>query len=144
MMKTIKFNHIAIWVASVLVQVLPPLWYDKLFFGIRWSELNQLTAEDFASFSPLNFIWAFVSAVFLAYLLAWLFQVLNIDNTFKALQVAFLFWFTFLFLEIATQNAFSLRAFELTLIDQLLVLIKYEIITLIIMVWKPKPKAATA
>ncbi len=142
-MKTIKINHIAVWVASCIVQVLPPLWYDKLFFGIRWSELNNVTEEDFASFSPLNFLWAFASALFLAYMLAWLFQTLEVKNTVNALKLTFIFWFVFLFLEIATQNAFSLRPFELTLIDELLVLIKYEIITLILMIWKPKPKAIT-
>lgn len=137
-----RINHLAVWVASLFVQILPPLWYNNLFFGIRWSELNQLTDEDFATFSPLNFIWALLSAVALAYILAWLFQALQVTNTAKALQLAFLFWFSFLFLELATQNAFTLRPLELTFIDELLVLLKYEIITLIVMVWKVKTQNA--
>jgi len=135
-MQKLKINHLAVWIASIIVQFLPPLWYDRIFFGIRWSELNNLNEDDFANFNPLNYIWALLAAVALSYMLAWLFKQMNIQNTFKALQLTFLFWFSFLFLEVATQNAFTLRSFELTLIDELLVLIKYEVITIILMLWK--------
>ncbi len=139
-MQSQKINHVAVWVAGVVVQFLPPLWYDTMFFGIRWMELNEVSEKDFADFSPLNFIWAILSAVALAYTLAWLFKSLNVTTALKGLQLAFLFWFSFLFLELATQNAFTLRPFELTLIDQIVVLIKYEIITLLLIFWKKKDK----
>ena len=140
-MQSQKINHVAVWVASILVQFLPPLWYDTIFFGIRWAELNQLSEEDFANFSPLNYIWPLVSALAVAYMLAWLFRSLKVNSAVKGLQLAFFFWLSFLFLELATQNAFTLRPFELTLIDEIIVLIKYEIITLVLILWKKKDKA---
>ena len=140
-MQSQKINHAAVWVASILVQFLPPLWYDTVFFGIRWAELNQLSEKDFTDFSPLNYIWPLISAVAVAYMLAWLFKSLNVNSTVKGLQLAFFFWLCFLFLELATQNVFTLRPFELTLIDEIIVLIKYEVITLVLTLWRKKEKA---
>lgn len=133
-----KINHLAVWVLAIIVQPLPMLWYDNLLFGIRWRELNNLTEADFANFSPLNFIWAIASAVILGYILAYLYKRMNITKAVDALKIAALLWFGLLFLELGTQNAFTLRVFELTLLDTLIVFFKYEIIAIGIVLWKKK------
>lgn len=135
-----KINHLAIWVLAILVQPLPMIWYDNILFGIRWRELNNLTEADFAAFNPLNFIWAFVSAVVLGYIMAYLYRKLNITKAVEALKIAAVLWFGLLFLELATQNAFTLRDFELTLLDTIIVLFKYEIIAIGVVLWKKKQK----
>ncbi len=135
-----KINHLAVWVLAILVQPLPMLWYDNILFGIRWRELNNLTEADFADFSPLNFIWAFASAVVLGYILAYLYRKLNVTKAVEALKIAAVLWFGLLFLELATQNAFTLRDFELTLLDTIIVLFKYEIIAIGVVLWKKKQK----
>lgn len=134
-----KINHLAVWVLAILVQPLPMLWYDNILFGIRWRELNNLTETDFSDFSPLNFLWAVGAAVVLGYILAYLYQKMNITKAVDGLKIAALLWFGLLFLELGTQNAFTLRAFELTLLDTLIVLFKYEIIAVGIVLWKKKP-----
>jgi hypothetical protein len=139
-MKNQKINHLAIWVLSILVQPLPMIWYNDVVYGIRWRELNNLTEEDFANFNPVNFIWAFASAVVLGYILAYLFKRMDISSAVEALKLATLLWFGLLFLELATQNAFTLRVFELTLLDTLVVLFKYEIMAIGIFLWKKKSK----
>lgn len=135
-----KINHLAIWVLAIIVQPLPMLWYNNILFGIRWRELNNLTEADFADFHPSNFTWAFVSAVVLGYILAYLFKRMNITKATEALKLAMLLWFGLLFLELATQNAFTLRVFELTLLDTLVALFKYEIMAIGIVLWKKKQK----
>ncbi|MDN5201470.1 DUF1761 domain-containing protein [Fulvivirgaceae bacterium BMA10] len=135
-MKEQKINHLAVWISIIVVQFIPPFWYDKLFFGIRWMELNKVVEEDFADQSPFVMVWPIVAAIALAYLLAWLFKELKVDSAFKGLKLAFIFWFVFLFLEVGTQNAFTLRPFQLTLIDELVVLIKYEIMALMLALWR--------
>lgn len=135
-----KINHLAVWILAILVQPLPMIWYNNILFGIRWRELNNLTEADFADFSPMNFIWAIVSAVVLGYILAYLYQKMNITKAVDALKLATLLWFGLLFLELGTQNAFTLRAFELTLLDTIIVLFKYEIIAIGVVLWKKKQK----
>lgn len=135
-----KINHLAIWVLAILVQPLPMIWYDNILFGIRWRELNNLTEADFADFHPANFTWAIVSAVVLGYILAYLYRKMNITKAVDALKIAALLWFGLLFLELGTQNAFTLRALELTLLDTIVVLFKYEIMAIGIVLWKKKQK----
>ncbi len=54
----------------------------------------------------------------------------------KGLKIAFMLWFTLLFLEVATQNSFLHRPFELTLLDEVLILIKYEVVAVTLTMWK--------
>ena len=139
-----KINHLAIWVLAILVQPLPMLWYNNIMFGIRWMELNGLKEEDFVDASPLNFLWAIAAAVTMGYLFAHLFRAMKVEKAVDGLKWAFLMWFVLLFLELGTQNAFTLRSFEITLLDTIIVLFKYEIIAVGIVLWKKKPKTVVA
>ncbi len=136
-MNSLRINHAAVWVAAFVVQFVPPFWYDAVFFGIRWSELNNLTEADFVDYNMalalgINFIACLAAACTMAFL----FKNINVDTGLKGLQYALLFWAGFFFLEITTQNMFSLRPFELTLIDESVVLIKYEITGVILGLWR--------
>ena len=125
------------WVAAFIVQFVPPIWYDTVFFGIRWSELNQLTESDFADYNlAMGLLVNFIACVVAAYTMAFLFTKLDVRSGLKGLQYGLLFWIGFIFLEITTQNMFSLRAFELTLIDESVVLIKYEITGIMLGLWR--------
>ena len=135
-MNSLRINHAAVWVAAFVVQFVPPLWYDAVFFGIRWSELNNLTEADFADYNmALGLGINFIACLAAAYTMAFLFTKIDVDTGLKGLQYALLFWAGFFFLEITTQNMFSLRPFELTLIDESVVLIKYEITGVILGLW---------
>ncbi|MEO1049894.1 MAG: DUF1761 domain-containing protein [Bacteroidota bacterium] len=136
-MDKLKINHLAVWVAAIIVQVLPPLWYAEIFLGIRWAELNNLTAEDFESFNVVAGLGlALFSGVAIAYLMAYVFAKMRIESAYEGFKVASLFWLCSIFLEIATQNAFTLRSFELTLIDSGVVFVKYEIIGITLGAWR--------
>ena len=135
-MKSQKINHIAVWTMVIIIQVLPLIWYDNLFFGIRWMELNQFTEEDFANFSQIGYAVALINAVALCYIMAWLFIRLGVSSAFEGLKIAFAMWFCLIFTQVATQNFFTLRPFELTLIDELVVLVEYELAGVLLAVWK--------
>ena len=107
-------------------------------------ELNGLKEEDFADASMLNLLWALAAAVTMGYLFAYLFREMKIEKAVDGLKWAFFMWFVLLFLELATQNAFTLRPFELTLLDTIIVLFKYEIMAVGIVLWKKKPKTVAA
>jgi len=136
-MKQLRINHAAVWVAAVVTQLVRPLWYDYVFFGIRWMELNQFKEEDFADFSMASgLVVALASGVVAAYTMAWIFTKVNVKSGVEGMKYALLFWFGFRFLEVTTQNMFSLRPFELTLIDETAVLVQYEIIGVLLGVWR--------
>lgn len=136
-MNELKINHAAVWITALVVQVLPPLWYSEVFLGVIWTDLNQLKPADFENFNMTpGLIMAFVSALAVGYTLAWVFTKMNVDSALKGLQVALIFWLAFLFIEVTTQNMFTLRPFELTLIDEGVVLLKYEIFGIVLGSWR--------
>lgn len=133
----LRINHVAVWVAALLAQAVAPLIYSEVFFGIRWVELNELTEADFSKVDMgVGLSLSFISSLAAAYMLAWLFKRMHITSALEGLKIALLVWLAFIFLEITTQNYFSVRSFELTLIDESVVLIKYEIAGILLGGWK--------
>lgn len=136
-MKYLKINHAAVWVSIIVAQLIRPLWYDYVFFGIRWMELNEFVEEDFTSFSlPVGLIVALASGIAGAYGLAWFYTKLNVTSAVEGMKYAFIIWLCFRFLEVTTQNYFSLRPFELTILDETAVLMQYQIFGTIIGGWR--------
>lgn len=134
---TLRINHAAVWVAALLAQAVAPLIYSEVFFGIRWVELNELTEADFSKVDMgIGLSLSFISSLAAAYMLAWLFKRMHVTSAVEGLKIALLIWLAFIFLEITTQNYFSVRSFELTLIDESVVLIKYEIAGILLGDWK--------
>ncbi|ELR72810.1 hypothetical protein C900_00771 [Fulvivirga imtechensis AK7] len=137
MTKKLRINHAAVWVAAVLAQFVPPLIYSELFFGIRWAELNKITEDDFQSFDmATGLILALAAAVVTIYVMAWLFTKIKVESGLEGLKIALLIWLAFVFVEVGIQNHFSLRPFELTLIDEVVVLVRYEIAGVLLGVWR--------
>ncbi|WP_185156255.1 DUF1761 domain-containing protein [Fulvivirga kasyanovii] len=133
----LRINHAAVWVAALLAQAVAPLIYSEVFFGIRWVELNELTEADFSKVDMgIGLSLSFISSLAAAYMLAWLFKRMHVTSAVEGLKIALLIWLAFIFLEITTQNYFSVRSFELTLIDESVVLIKYEIAGILLGGWK--------
>ncbi len=147
-MRELKINHTAVFVSALIAQFVPPLWYDKVFFGIRWMELNNFVEDDFANFDMVvGLLLAFATVLASAYMMAWIFQKANVESGLGGLKIALFIWLAFIFLEMTTQNFFSLRSFELTLIDQSAVLVQYQIIGITLGVWRKysnETKVATA
>lgn len=131
-MKIQRINHVAVWILVVIIQIIPMLWYDQLFFGIRWMELNNFTIDDFANFGWFGYVIAILNAAAFCYFMAWLFIRLRVDTAIEGLKMAFLLWFCLVFMQVTTQNFFTLRPFELTLIDELLVLVEYEMVGVVL------------
>lgn len=135
-MKNLKINHAAVWIGAVIGQFMYPIWYSEVFLGKSWMELNKFTLADFENVSMVpGLILSIVNLVVFGYVIAWIFTKLNVQTALEGLKYASIFWFGILFLEVATQNQFTLRPFELTLIDQGIVLLRYEVFGILLGAW---------
>lgn len=135
-MKNLKINHAAVWIAAVIGQFMYPLWYSEVFVGKSWMELNNFTQADFTNVDPVpGLILSMVNLVVFGYVIAWLFQKINVQTALDGLKYVSIIWFGILFMEIATQNHFTLRPFELTLIDEGIVLLRYEVFGIMLGAW---------
>ncbi|HNP18320.1 MAG TPA: DUF1761 domain-containing protein [Fulvivirga sp.] len=140
-MKKLIINHYAVFAATIVTQLVRPLWYDYAFFGLRWMELNKLKEEDFAHFNmAIGLGVAFLSGLLATYAMAWLFTKLNVDTGLKGMKYAFAIWICFRLFEVTTQNYFSLRPFDLTIMDETAVLMQYQIIGVLLGIWRKYEK----
>jgi hypothetical protein len=135
-MKTLKINHAAVWVSVVLYQGLSILWFSPLLFAHQWMHFLGKTFNDFNGESVTGLISSFIGATLFVYLLAWLFQQLNVRSGLRGLGVAFLAWLGCFFLQTFTQDSFSLRPVGLTLINSCILLINFCAVGLILGSWK--------
>jgi len=92
-MKTLKINHIAVWLVAILQQGIGAAWYG--IFGNRWMQLIGKQAADFDSQPIFPYIFSFTGAVIFCYVTAWLFTKLNIDNVLHGVAVSALLWLGF-------------------------------------------------
>jgi Protein of unknown function (DUF1761) len=104
-----KIHHLAVWVLAVIHFFVGLGWYSLL--GDKWLSYHARAATDIElPHNVLPYVLAFVTAVIVNYMLAWLFARLHIVHAVSGLKVALLCWFAFLFVPYATISVFS--AFE--------------------------------
>ena len=133
-----KINHLAVWILVVVHQLIGWGWYAV--FGEMWLNLHAKTMTDIErTHSPVPYLIAIVTSIFVNYALAWLITLLNAQRAVCGLGVAMICWFSFLFVEYATISAFS--AFEtnpwpLILINMGRPLIAFSISGLVLGAWR--------
>jgi Na+/proline symporter len=120
----------------VLYQGFSILWFSPLLFAHKWMGYLGKTLGDFNGESITGLLFSFISAILFVYLLAWLFQRLNIQSGLRGLGLGFLTWLGCFFLQTLTQDSFSLRPVGLTLINSGILLINFCITGLVLGSWK--------
>jgi len=144
-MKTLRFNHAAIWVAIILSQLIPLGWYT--IFADRWQTLNDLSDEYIeANQNNWLFVISLLGAVLAIYLLAWLFKRLPVTTAQSGLIIGIFIGAFFNMSSLITINMFSFRPFELAFIDGGANVLVYGVAGLILGGWRkyqeddPAPK----
>lgn len=115
-MKSLKINYLAILACVVLAQVIPAIWYTV--FSEPWMKANNITMEQAeAAASSTPYFVSIIHAFLISYVMAWLFQRMNVTSGMEGLQIGLAIGFAFVLMEHMTVNSFSLRPYYLTWID---------------------------
>ena len=107
-MKTLKINHLTVWVCIILMHGFGFLWYGP-FFGERWLaliEMNQATMQA-DSMDPGIWIMKSVAIIASIYLIAWLFTKMDVRTGIQGAVIAFLVTFCIHHLPLMTSNMFA-------------------------------------
>lgn len=134
-MKTLKINHVAVWILVLLQQVIGAVWYSPYAFAGKWVELVGRSMGDFENAGLMPYFVSILSAIITTYIIAYLFKKLGVENFISGMFYAFIFWFGFLFTELTTFNSFELRPFGLTFIDAGKSLITFLVSGFILGMW---------
>ncbi len=134
-MKTLKFNHLAIWLSIFLSQAIPLVWYS--IFSDRWMTLNNLTEEYIqANQNSWFFLISLLGSTIAIYVLAWLFIRLPIESARSGMITGLIIGAAFNITSLLTINMFSYRPLELVIIDGTANVIVYGIAGLILGGWR--------
>ncbi len=111
-----KINHLAVVVCTVLSMLVPVIWYS--IFADQWMQLNGLSEEFVHEHESTSmYIAALISGLIGSYLLAWLWQRMQIQSAKDGFLAGLAIGFGLLFLTGMIDNLFSHRAYALSWID---------------------------
>ena len=129
-----KINHKAVWLVILISQILPFIWY--VFFSELWIELNNISIEKINIFPFNAFIVGILSSISLSYMMAWIYERMNVNGLKDALITAFIIGFPIAILNYMTVLLFSFRPYALVWLDGGINLILWVIAGGIIGTWK--------
>ena len=72
-------NYLAVLVAAVAGMLVGLIWYNPKIFGKKWMELSGVSPRHKPA--KINMLWAFVSQIVMAYVLAMFIQVGNLGGS---------------------------------------------------------------
>lgn len=107
-MKTLKINHLAVWVCIVLMHGFGFLWYGPLF-GEKWLALIEMDQATMQADSMNPGIWIMNAVAIIAsiYLIAWLLTKMDVTTGIQGAVIAFLVTFCVHHLPLMNSNMFA-------------------------------------
>ncbi|TAE49423.1 MAG: DUF1761 domain-containing protein [Bacteroidetes bacterium] len=139
MQKSSTINLWAVLVSALAYMGISAAWYGA--FATPWMTLSGITEEQAQNAGPAPFIVGFIGAVLMFYVLAFFFAKLNIQGAVQGMLTAALIWLAFYFTQGLTNDLFSIRPWQLSLINTGSTLVTMLVAGAIIGAWKVKAKS---
>ncbi len=128
-----SYHHVAIWTAVLANQVIGFVWYSLLrdsWQQLVYNHLDPLQIPDLAMAASV------ISSAMFAYLVAWLFKVLVIDDWFRGFVIGLLIGTGFLAPNLGTHYLYMGYGPELIWIDGLREIIGAGVMGMILATWR--------
>ncbi len=108
-------NHPAVWVAIILTQFIPVLWYR----AFRFTPYYEGVADrmDAAAATPALFAIGLLAGIVAMYLLAWLFSKIEVESMREGLIAGLIIGLAFNVYSIITIYSFTEYPIEIGMID---------------------------
>jgi hypothetical protein len=132
-----SINYLAVLVAGVAYMILGALWYSPVLFGNMWMKKIGKTKEQVAAdFSLLNYLWALILSLLVAYGIARIALWTNVTGIWDGIVIGLLAGVTFVFTTMGLNDIFEKRPGSLAAINIIYHIIGFVIVGLIIGVWR--------
>lgn len=133
-MKKQVINHWAVWLSVIIAQLVPAAYY--WFFGREWMRLNDITQQQIDNQDIGPYVIGFIASIVTMYVLAWLFQRLEVDSAREGIILGLVLAIAFNAVHFLTIYMFSFRGIELAVLDAGVNLLVYGIAGLILGAWR--------
>jgi hypothetical protein len=130
-------NFPAVLAAAVAYMILGALWYSPALFGNAWMRGIGKTKEQVAAdFSPLNYVWAIVTAFFAAYGIARIMSWTGGGTIGDGIKVSLLLGICLIAAALWMNDKFEARPVALSLINVTYHLCGLVVVGIIIGAWQ--------
>jgi uncharacterized protein DUF1761 len=134
----LKHNHIAIFLAVILHQVIGFLWYSPLLFLYPWVAGLGKKLTDFDMSNPAPFVADIVGWFFACYFISWLVQRMALNTFTQGLGLAMLLWIGIALPMLAPHYLFAGVHRTVLLIDTMNELVQLTVTCCLLVVWKKR------
>ncbi|MBI4095076.1 MAG: DUF1761 domain-containing protein [Candidatus Liptonbacteria bacterium] len=131
-------NYISVFVAAVAAFAFGAIWYGPLF-GKQWMAMMGFTKESMKmmKLTPAQAMGlGFVTAIIVAYVLAYFAAALGVQGASGALSLAFLVWLGFVATTLMGSFLWEGKPFKLFAFNAVYQLISFSIMSLIVVLWQ--------
>lgn len=136
-MPLFDINYYAVLVAAVFSMILGAVWYSQIGYGQEWLKLTSPRPEGGTRISKGRlYLVAFLLALFMALVLAYLADVLRINTAREGLQLGTTMFFAFIATTTLTDYLFAGRSLKLYLINAGFHFVELIVMGIIIGVWR--------
>lgn len=94
-------DMLAIGVCGIVYMSIGALWYSPILFGKQWMKLMNIDAEFLARAKQRGmvkpYVYSFISSLITAYVMSWLFIILDVTTLRDAINIALLVFAGFVF-----------------------------------------------
>lgn len=130
-------NYWAVLVAAAAYWILGALWYSPPLFAKAWMKgIGKSEEQVRADFSPLKYLWSFITAFVASYGLARLMLWTGAGSIGDGFQVGLLVGVSIVFVTVAMHDIMENRPKSLTLVNGLYSIIGFVVMGIIIAVWR--------
>ena len=110
-------NLWAVLVAGIVHMIIGAIWYSNALFAQAWMRLVGKTKEDMKKGGNDMYIWAFISSLVMAFVLAQFLAYAGVTSVAMGLQISFMAWLGFTATTQMLNYMFAGRPQKLYLID---------------------------
>ncbi len=130
-------NYWAALVAAAAYWIIGAIWYARPLFGNAWMQAIGKTEEQIQKeFSPLQLVWVFITAWFVAYGIARIDLWHGGTTLLGTILVAVLVWFCFSVATVLMHDIMEKRPGKLTMINIMYQLVGFVVMGVIIGLWR--------
>jgi hypothetical protein len=131
-----EVNYLAVLVAGVVYMIIGALWYSPVMFGNAWMKaLGKSKEQVSADFTPLNYVWALLTALIASYGIARIWVWSGGTTLADGLMIGILAGVCFSFTSMWVNDAFEAKKRSLTIINVSYHIVGLTVAGAIIGVW---------
>lgn len=139
MIPDVSTNYLAVLVAAIVSMILGMFWFSPAVFGRSWMKLSKINEKDIEKAKQKgmwkSYLIAFIATIVMAYVLAYLIELIGISTIKDGLWAGFFLWIGFVATTMIGMVLWEGKSWKLYFINVGFQLVSLLLMSVILAVW---------